>query len=81
MAIMSDPIPLPIPLHLVREARLYAKPGSDLDAVCYVLQDYPNLVADLRRLRARVHQLDDEAADLDRRVDRLQAACRDILDL
>ncbi|WP_233473225.1 hypothetical protein [Metapseudomonas otitidis] len=78
---MSDRVPLQIPAYLVREARLYAKPGSDLDAVCYVLQDYPNLVADLRRLRARVLQLDDEAADLDRRVERLQAACRDILDL
>lgn len=78
---MSDPVPLHIPAYLVREARLYAKPGSDLDAVCYVLQDYPNLVADLRRLRARVLQLDRESADLDQRIERLQAACRDILDL
>lgn len=80
---MSDPnsVTLAIPAALVRDARLYARPGTDLDAVCYVLQDYPNVVADLRRLRARVHQLDDEAADLDRRVERLQAACRDILDL
>ncbi|MDW3713288.1 MULTISPECIES: hypothetical protein [unclassified Pseudomonas] len=78
---MSDPVSLPIPLHLVREARLYAKPGSDLDAVCYVLQDYPNLVADLRRLRARVHQLDDEALQFDDRLARLQDACRMILDL
>lgn len=78
---MSDPVPLPIPLHLVREARLYAKPGTDLDAVCYVLQDYPNIVADLRRLRSRVAQLDDEAALFDDRLARLQDACRMILDL
>ncbi|PZE12001.1 hypothetical protein DMX10_18125 [Pseudomonas sp. 57B-090624] len=78
---MSDPIPLLIPPHLVREARLYAKPGTDADAVCYILQDYPNVVADLRRLRSRVAQLDDEALQFDVRLARLQDACRMILDL
>lgn len=78
---MSDPIPLLIPLHLVRDARLYAKPGSDLDAVCYVLERYPGLVGEIRQLRRRVAQLDEEGAEFDARLALLQDACRAILEL
>ncbi len=80
---MSDQysVPLAIPAALVRDARLYARPGTDLDAVCHVLQDYPRLVGEVRQLRRRVAQLDEEGAALDARLAALQGLCRSILDL
>lgn len=79
----SAPVPLPIPLHLITQARLYAagRGPSDLEAVLHVLNDYPRLFAELRDLRRRVAQLDDEGAALDARLEALQAACRSILEL
>lgn len=81
MAIMRTPVPLEIPHHLVELATLYAPSRDPLQAVSYVLQDYPNLVADIRKLRSRVLQLDDEGALFDERLEALQAACRAILDI
>ncbi|WP_237234719.1 hypothetical protein [Pseudomonas sp. TCU-HL1] len=78
---MRKPIPLVIPSNLVQDARLYAPGREDLDAVCYVLQDYPRLVSEVRKLRGRVDQLDREGADFDARLEALQEACRAILDL
>lgn len=78
---MRRPIPLEIPAHLVESAQLYAPTRHPLDAVCYVLDQYPNLVADLRRLNVRVQQLDHESADLDQLVAQLQDLARRILDL
>lgn len=77
------PLPLEIPLHLVKQARLYAagRGPSDLEAVLHVLNDYPRLFAELRDLRRRVAQLDDEGAVLDARLEALQEACRAILQL
>jgi len=73
---------LDLPQRLVTEARLYAVHGiSDVDAVCHVLDDYGNVIGELRILRNRVAQLDDEGAQLDARIDALQAACRAILQL
>jgi uncharacterized protein YlxW (UPF0749 family) len=72
---------LEIPLHLVKQATLYAPSRDPLDAVCYILDNYPKLVAELRQARARLHQLDTEASDLDARLSALQDACRAILDL
>lgn len=72
---------LEIPAFLVAEARLYAPGRTDLDAVCHLLQDYPNLAAEVRKLRSRVAQLDEEGADLDARLEALKLACRSILDL
>ncbi|MDG9927321.1 MULTISPECIES: MbcA/ParS/Xre antitoxin family protein [unclassified Pseudomonas] len=60
---MLKPVPLPIPLHLVMEARLYAPGRSDLDAVCHVLQDYPRLVGEVRQL-AKAPPLNAELDDL-----------------
>ena len=74
-------IPLEIPPHLVKQARLFAARADDLQAVCHVLEDYGRLVAEARQLRRRVAQLDEEAADFDTRLSTLQDACRAILAL
>ena len=73
--------PLDIPSNLIKDAQLYAPTRDALDAVCFVLRDYPQLVAEVRDLRRRVAQLDDEGAALDARLADLQSACRSILDL
>tara|TARA_B100001750_G_C15160411_1_gene424146 strand:+ start:266 stop:505 length:240 start_codon:yes stop_codon:yes gene_type:complete len=79
MAIMRKP--LDIPFHLIKDAQLYSPTRDPLDAVCYVLSDYPRVVADARQMRSRLAQMDREAADLDQRLEALQEACRQILDL
>lgn len=71
--------PLDIPSNLIKDAQLYAPTRDALDAVCFVLGDYPKLVAEVRDLRRRVAQLDDEGAALDARLEDLQAACLAIL--
>jgi hypothetical protein len=81
MAIMRTPVPLEIPHHLVELATLYAPSRDPLQAVSYVLQDYPNVVADLRKLRRQLVDLDEEGALLDKRLQALQDACRAILEL
>lgn len=75
---MLKPIPLPIPPHLVHEARLYAPGRSDLDAVCHVLQDYPRLVSEVRQL---ARSLPGEDSELDDLLAELQQIARRILDL
>lgn len=77
----ADFLTLKIPAHLVRDARLYSGAEDDADAVCRVLADYGRLVAEVRQLRRRVAQIDDEGLMLDQRLERLQEACRAILDL
>lgn len=79
--IMRAAIPLPIPERLVRDARLYSARGHDLDAVCYVLEDYGRLVAELRQLRRRVAELDQEGAELDSLLDELRQIARRVLEL
>ncbi|WBG61852.1 hypothetical protein ELR50_02745 [Pseudomonas citronellolis] len=81
MAIMRTPVPIEIPHHLVELATLYAPSRDPLQAVSYVLQDYPNVVADLRKLRRQLVDLDEEGALLDKRLQALQEACRAILEL
>lgn len=81
MAIMRMPVPLEIPHHLVELATLYAPSRDPLQAVSHVLQDYPNVVGDLRKLRSRVQQMNEEGALLDMRLEALQRACQAILDL
>lgn len=73
--------PLVIPSHLIAEAKLYAPSRDSLDAVCFVLSDYPNLVSEVRNLRRRLSEFDREAIDFDCRLTLLQDACRQILDL
>lgn len=73
--------PLDIPANLIKDAQLYAPTRDALDAVCFVLGDYPRLVAEARDLRRRVAQLDDEGAALDARLEDLHAACLAILSI
>ena len=72
---------LDLPEYLLRNARLYAPGHDDQGAVMHVIEDYARLVAEVRQLRRRVAQLDEEGAALDARLYALQAACRAILDL
>lgn len=72
---------LDIPEFLLRDAKLYAPGRDDLGAVCHVLEDYPRLAGEVRQLRRRVAQLDEEGSLLDDRLEALQAACRAILEL
>ena len=78
---MRQPVTVIIPSHAIDQARLYAAGRSDSEAVQHVLEDYPRLIGELRQLRRRVAQLDEEGAALDARVAALQDACRAILDL
>ena len=70
-----------LPEYLLRNARLYAPGRDDQGAVEHLVEDYGRLVGELRELRRRVAQLDDEGAALDARLCELQALCRLILDL
>lgn len=73
--------PLEIPSNLVKDAQLYAPTRDALDAVCFVLADYPRLVAESRRMRSQLAQINDESAGLDQRLTELQRIARLILDL
>ena len=66
---------------LIKTAELYAPGRKGSDAVSWILDDYPRLVAEIRDLRRRVAQIDSEAAALDARLEALQEACRAILEL
>ena len=72
---------LDLPEYLLRNARLYAPGHDDQGAVMHVIEDYARLVAEVRQLRRRVAQLDEEGAAPDARLCELQALCRSILDL
>lgn len=72
---------LDLPEYLLRDARLYAPGHDDQGAVMHVIEDYARLVAEVRHLRRRVAQLDEEGAALDARLCELQSLCRLILDL
>ena len=67
--------------HVIKTAELYAPGRKGSDAVSWILDDYPRLVAEIRDLRRRVAHLDQEGAALDARVAALQDACRAILEL
>lgn len=61
-------IPLQVPARLVRDARLYSSRPHDLDAVVYVLEDYPRLIRQIRDLRSRLDDFDREQAAFDDRL-------------
>lgn len=70
-----------LPEYLLRDAKLYAPGRDDQGAAIHVLEDCSRLVGEVRQLRRRVAQLDEEGADFDARVAALQDACRAILEL
>jgi hypothetical protein len=70
-----------LPDYLLRDAKLYAPGRDDQGAAIHVLEDYSRLVGEVRQLRRRVAQLDEEGADFDSRLEALRAACLSILDL
>lgn len=70
-----------LPPHIIRAAQLYAPGRPPADAVSHVVEDYGRLVSEVRALRVRVAQVDEEGAALDSRLEALQAACRAILEL
>ena len=72
---------LDLPEYLLRNASLYAPGRDDQGAVEHLVEDYGRLVGELRELRRRVAQLDEEGATLDARLAALQDACRSILEL
>lgn len=74
-------ITLEIDTYSVKTAELFAPGRKGADAVVWLLDDYPRLVAEIRQLRRRVAQADEEGAALDQRLESLQNACRAILDL
>lgn len=78
---MRQPVTVTIPPHLIEQAQLYAPSRDPADAVCHVLADYPRLVADARKMRSRLVQIDTESADLDARIADLQRVARLVLDI
>lgn len=78
---MRKPMPLEVPFHLVKQAQLYAPTQHPLDAVCFVLEKYPQLVAETRHLRMRLSDFDEDSLMFDARLKALQRACQAILDL
>lgn len=78
---MRKPYLLEIPSHLVHDSQLYAPTRGPLDAVCHVLSDYPRLVAETRRMRSRLADIDRESSELEQLVADLQQIARQILEL
>jgi len=79
---MRAAIPLPIPERLVRDCPVFTRLAvTTWIAVCYVLEDYGRLVAELRQLRRRVAELDQEGAELDSLLDELRQIARRVLEL
>lgn len=66
---------------LIKTAELFAPGRTGADAVTWLLDDYPRLVAEVRQLRKRIDQLDAEESAFGQRLDALQNACRAIIDL
>ena len=68
-------------IRLIKTAELYAPGRKGSDAVTWILDDYPRLVAEIRELRKRVAQFDQEGAELDDLLAELQRIARRVLDL
>jgi len=65
----------------IRDAKAYTGNPDPGHAVESLIESYGNLVADIRKLRSRVRQLDDESTELDAVVSKLRQLARLIDDL
>lgn len=65
----------------VRDAKAYMSNSDPEHAIESLIDSYGALVSDVRKLRSRVRQLDDESAELDGLVSRLRAVASLIQDL
>lgn len=74
-------IPLSLPERSISDAKLYMGNPNPNDAIESLIDSYGVLVADNRKLRARVQQLDAESSELDQLVIKLQALARQIDEL
>lgn len=66
---------------LIKTAELYAPGRKGADAVTWLLDDYPRLVAELRQLRCQLDGFNEEQAAFDQRLEALHKACTSILEL
>ncbi len=66
---------------LIKTAELFAPGRKGADAVTWLLDDYPRLVAELRQLRRQLDGFNEEQSAFDQRLEALQIACHAILDL
>lgn len=73
--------PIDLPSRLVDLAKLYAPGRDSSDAVSHVIEDYPRLVAKVRKLSSALSDFQQESADFDLRLAALQLACWQLLDL
>lgn len=67
--------------HGIKTAELYAPGRKGADAVMWLLDDYPRLVAEVRQLRRQLDGFNEEQTAFDDRLESLQSLCRAILDL
>jgi len=74
-------IPLMLSERAVRDAKAYTGNPDAEHAVESLIDSYGNVVADLRKLRSRVRQLDAESAELDVLISKLRAIAELIDDL
>jgi DNA-binding ferritin-like protein len=74
-------IPITLSERAVRDAKAYMANNDAEHAVESLIDSYGNLVADIRKLRARVGQLDDESAEVDAVVGRLREIAKLIEEL
>ncbi|MCY1408969.1 hypothetical protein D9M71_243030 [compost metagenome] len=65
----------------VRDAKAYMANPDPEHAIESLIDSYGVLVADIRKLRSRVRQLDDESAELDDLVEKLRSVAALIQDL
>lgn len=72
---------LELQLHLIKTAELYAPGRKGADAVEWLLDDYPRLVSEIRQLRRKVDDFNQEQAAFDQRLESLQELCSSILEL
>lgn len=72
---------LDLECRLIKTAELYAPGRKGADAVTWLLDDYPRLVADIRQLRRKLADFDQEQTAFDQRFEALQDLCRSIMEL